>query len=255
MQGPVSSAPGPDPTEAVIDPLEANPLKNVNVAHPAQDVHGARKARPGLFRFKVAGALVPPAAEMARALDVGGGMAEFAEVLRSKGYATDLADLSEQNVANARAAGFGAHRIDLNEGLPGLDDATYDVVGMLEVIEHVVTSEHLLAEGRRVLKPGGLLVLSTPNVAFVKDRVAGVAGRPPVAEGYHYRFFTIATMRRLFRRTDLEIVAERFSSPAIGANVIRRTLMGKKDRKHVLVPRSLAPAFAQTMYFLGRRPR
>lgn len=199
--------------------------------------------------------MVPPAADGARALDVGGGMAEFAEVLRSKGYATDLADLSEQNVENARAAGFGAHRVDLNEGLPGIEDSTYDVVGMLEVIEHVVTSEHLLAEGRRVLKPGGLLVLSTPNVGFVKDRLAGMAGRAPVAEGYHYRFFTIATMRRLFRRTGLEIVTERFSSPAIGANVVRRTLMKKKDRKHVMVPATLAPAFGQTMYFLGRRPR
>jgi 2-polyprenyl-3-methyl-5-hydroxy-6-metoxy-1,4-benzoquinol methylase len=181
-------------------------------------------------------------------------MAEFAEVLRSKGYATELTDLSASNVANAGARGFTAHRIDLNEGLPGLEDDAYDVVGMLEIIEHVVASERLLAEAGRVLRPGGLLVLSTPNYGFVQERLQTLAGRPPIAEGYHYRFFTIRSMREQLARAGLRVVEERFSSPAIGANVVRRRLLRKTGRKHVMIPRGLAPALAQTMYFLARKP-
>ncbi|MCA1726301.1 MAG: class I SAM-dependent methyltransferase [Actinobacteria bacterium] len=193
----------------------------------------------------------PPKRPDARALDVGGGMGEFAEVLRSKGYTTDLADLSASNVENARERGFGAMRVDLNEGLPGIEDATYDVVAMLEVIEHVVNSETLLREAARVVRPGGEIVLSTPNVAFLGDRLHVAAGRPPIAEGYHYRFFTIVTMRALFAAEGIRIREERFSSPAVGLNRLRRLTGGAARRRHVMIPPRLAPVFAQTMYFRG----
>lgn len=236
--------------------IEGDGLTNVNLSHPAQDVHAERRYRPGLFRFRVAGSMVPsPRRPGARALDVGGGMAEFAEVLRGKGYATELADLSAANVENARERGFAAHRVDLNEGLAGVQTAAYDVVAMLEVIEHVVNSERLLAEGARVLRPDGLLVLSTPNVGFLGDRLRAVAGRPPPEEGYHYRFFTVRTMRQLFADQGLRVLSERYSSPALGANAFRRVVLGRTDRRHVMIPAGLATAFARTMYFLGTPAR
>ena len=53
---------------------------------------------------------------------------------------------------------------DFEQPFP-LPDAAFDVVTAFEVIEHVTTTpRHLLSEARRVLKPGGLLYLGTPNV-------------------------------------------------------------------------------------------
>jgi SAM-dependent methyltransferase len=60
---------------------------------------------------------------------------------------------------------------DLEQGFP-FPDRHFDVVTAFEVIEHVVsTPRRLLRESARVLKPGGLLYLGTPNVcAWAKVR-------------------------------------------------------------------------------------
>jgi 2-polyprenyl-6-hydroxyphenyl methylase/3-demethylubiquinone-9 3-methyltransferase len=224
----------------------------VNVAHERQDTHGTRARRPGLFRFKVAGELLPtPASPGATAVDVGGGMGEFSDVMAAKGYAVTLIDLSESNVAHARGRGHTARRADLNEPLP-FEDASFDAAGMLEVIEHVVNAELLLAEAVRVLRPGGYLVLSTPNAAWLPERVRSARGLPPSEEGYHYRFFTVTSLRKLLAREPLDVVAERFASPSVGLNKARR-LLGRGTRGHTLVASSLAPLLAQTSFVLARK--
>ncbi len=73
-----------------------------------------------------------------------------------------------------------------------LTDATVDLVVSFETIEHVPDAEALLCEIRRVLKPGGRLVLSTPNRAF---------GPPERHTGnpFHVREFTADELGGLLR--------------------------------------------------------
>ncbi len=56
-----------------------------------------------------------------------------------------------------------AANLDSNEPLP-FPDATFDVVTCLETLEHVHDTDHLVAEIRRVLKPGGYAVISVPRI-------------------------------------------------------------------------------------------
>lgn len=54
-----------------------------------------------------------------------------------------------------------------DSGLPG---ESFDLVVSVEVIEHVEEDEKFVSEVNRVLKPGGSLILTTPNGDFVENR-------------------------------------------------------------------------------------
>ena len=60
--------------------------------------------------------------------------------------------------------------VDLRERLP-YDDASFDVVLLIEVIEHLSDHQAALGELARILKPGGSLILTTPNVMRLNSRV------------------------------------------------------------------------------------
>ena len=105
-----------------------------------------------------------------------------------------------------------AHALDLTvlraavtaPGLPVADGAA-DVVIMSELIEHLVDPDGAIAEVRRVLRPGGSLLLSTPNLAawynrgllavgiqpvFSEVSLRGVFGRPGSVVAGHLRLYT-----------------------------------------------------------------
>jgi SAM-dependent methyltransferase len=84
--------------------------------------------------------------------------------------------------------------------LPDLNypEGKYDVVAMSQVIEHVPDPATLLRECRRVLRPGGRLVLSTPNARSVAHRTYGRHWRglePP----RHQHVFSPAALERCAR--------------------------------------------------------
>ena len=67
---------------------------------------------------------------------------------------------------------------DLGERLP-FEDGTFDAVVSNQVIEHVFDTDHFVAESHRVLKPGGLLVASTENLASWHNVAALALGWQP----------------------------------------------------------------------------
>jgi SAM-dependent methyltransferase len=60
-------------------------------------------------------------------------------------------------------------RIDLNRSFP-IGDASFDFVSCIEGIEHLQDQFHFVRECRRILRPGGHLVLSTPNILNLASR-------------------------------------------------------------------------------------
>lgn len=220
----------------------------VNTADPRQDVHKERQHDPNQHRYAVTEALLPQQAEGLSVLDVGGGIGEMSRRLAARGMKVTFTDLSQYNIRRAQSMGFRALHVDLNNGLRELSDAEFDGVVILEVIEHVVAAEQLLAEIARVLKPGGFLILSTPNFTYFLNRLRILFGGLSHDEGYHYRFFTVKSLAKQLRQAGLEVVKARHTTPAIGLNILRRLIL-KKPRLHVAVPNWLAPLFSYTLVY------
>ena len=113
-------------------------------------------------------------------------------------------DWSADALRQARARGLTVVRGTIETRLPVTDGAA-DVVIMSELIEHLVDPDGALEEVRRVLRPGGALLLSTPNLAawynrgllaagiqpvFSEVSLRGVFGRPGSVVAGHLRLFT-----------------------------------------------------------------
>jgi ubiquinone/menaquinone biosynthesis C-methylase UbiE len=93
--------------------------------------------------------------EGARVLDVGAGDAPYRELFAHAEYITSDWEHSVHE---------GAARVDVvaaADDLP-LEDASFDAVLLLQVLEHVPAPTRVLAELRRVLRPGGTLTLTAP---------------------------------------------------------------------------------------------
>jgi 2-polyprenyl-3-methyl-5-hydroxy-6-metoxy-1,4-benzoquinol methylase len=130
-------------------------------------------------------------------LDVGCGSGTNSAALAAKGHTVHGVDLSEAAIARYRSRGFDGKVGDLDNGLD-FPDAAFDLVFCSEVIEHMTSPENLVAEMNRVLKPGGYLVLSTPNSAFWLYRLLGFAGYT-VSELQHPKHFQFFSQRSLLR--------------------------------------------------------
>ncbi|MBX7134665.1 MAG: class I SAM-dependent methyltransferase [Fimbriimonadaceae bacterium] len=87
---------------------------------------------------------------------------------------------------------------------------SFDVVSVLEVLEHVLAPEDLLREASRLLRPGGALVATTPNIESLNFRMLGI-GWTVVAPPEHVTLFSLEGLGRLTRRIPLEVLSLRTS--------------------------------------------
>ena len=129
-------------------------------------------------------------------LDVGCGTGLNASVLNEMGHKVTGVDLSPVAIEKFKNLGFEGHVCDIAAGLP-FDAARFDLIYASEVIEHVSDTELFMAELARVLKPGGRLMLSTPNSAFWPFRLVGLMGWTvtEVQHPGHLRFFSKRSLK------------------------------------------------------------
>ena len=140
-----------------------------------------------------------------RLLDVGCATGIFLEVARAAGCPGEGLDLSEYALALAREKGFAARRGTLEEA--AFPAESFDVISMWDLIEHVTDPAALLAECRRVLRPGGVLAISTPDAGSLLARVLGSRWLGFRSIDEHLYFFSRRTLGQMLERAGFEVRA------------------------------------------------
>ena len=78
-------------------------------------------------------------------------------------------------------------------------DAEFDYISAMEVLEHMIDTDHFLAECYSHLKPGGYLIITTPNINSLRNRVGVPLGKYPIGlefknEIHHVRLYNKPTL-------------------------------------------------------------
>jgi len=103
-------------------------------------------------------------------LDIGAGSGDLLALLRQ--YLPDLrAEACDYHIERFALKDVNIAQLDLNTHPLPYPDASFDLVTCSEVLEHVENYRAVLREIHRVLKPGGLMVVTTPNVLNMKSRL------------------------------------------------------------------------------------
>ena len=147
-----------------------------------------------------------------RVLDLGCGTGRFVAALRDAGADVVGVELAETALRRARVNAPGADlRLVEPDGSLPLDHGSVDLVWCSEVLEHVADTEHLLLEVRRVLRPGGRLLVTVPFHGRVKGALIALlrfdAHYDPL--GQHLRFYTRSSLRTTLERSGFDAVQVR----------------------------------------------
>ncbi len=168
-------------------------------AHAGNEAHIARLVQPP-----------------ARVLDVGAWEGAFSRRLADLGYATEACD---RDPSIFRPRDVRCHAVDLSdpvsrERFAGERARHYDLVAALEIIEHVEDPWAFLRLLRAVTRPGGFVLLTTPNPANFYSRVGflrtGVMHQfSPADESYgHINPLSTKELDMLFRELRFEVLVK-----------------------------------------------
>lgn len=152
-----------------------------------------------------------------RCLDVGPGTGRWIQFLKKNdaGYlgAVDIADIP---LERCKLFCDKVQKVNIENESIDWPANFFDVMLCIEVFEHLVDHDHCVSEILRVLKHGGLLLLSTPNLVSCISRVRILLGMLPVSiasDITHVRHFRRQEIAALFsgQNVQLKFVSTAFS--------------------------------------------
>jgi methionine biosynthesis protein MetW len=138
-------------------------------------------------------------------LDLGCGDGALLKLLeRERGARCWGVEIDPENVRAAIANGVNVIQGNLEGGLAGFEDRAFDHVVLSRTLQTVRHTQGILEE---MLRVGREAVVSFPNFAYWKNRMAVMAGRMPVSEDLPYQWFDTPNVR-FFTIADFETLCE-----------------------------------------------
>ncbi len=152
-----------------------------------------------LVKYSQYGTILNQVPANSKLLDIGCGEGNISSLfLERKNCQVTGVDISEKALALAKKRGINTKRWDLNKIPLPFKEKSFETITMIDVLEHAINPLALLREARRLLIPGGRLIVSLPNFARWDNRIRMLLGRPKDIlhwEGYddgleHLHWFT-----------------------------------------------------------------
>jgi SAM-dependent methyltransferase len=175
-------------------------------------------------------------------LDLCAGNAEFSEVLRDRfAMRVTCADYAPAHLEHQRSLGFDTLRVDLDAPAVEVDRAAaaragaFDLVVSLATIEHVFDADNFLRFCHAVLRPAGLLLVNTPNIAFGGYRLySRLSGGRPFGEGHHVRFYDFRFLRTSLFLNGFGVIDDARAYFGVPSDVMTRALRGRRRAARVV---------------------
>lgn len=202
--------------------------------------HDYRAAEPlylRTFRRRLAFAL-GDGPRSGKALDVGCAAGFCMAVMRELGFKAYGVEVSA-DIASHAVEHFGFDTVHIGSlQSAAFAERTFELITMWDVIEHVADPSGLLRSARRLLKPGGVLVVETQNIDSVFARLLG-------RRWHHYKHaehiyhFTPSTVRRLLTSTGfaLQTLTPRYGGKYVSLDFIAE----RAARVHPVLSAALRP--------------
>ena len=175
---------------------------------PKAGSEGGRLRRSKKFLDRIAALLVQPPGEI-HLLDVGCSSGAFLHAAVKLGFRAEGVEPALQAAATAQAAGLKVHQGLLQEA--GYADGQFDAITLFEVIEHLQQPQDLLKECRRILRPGGILLIGTGNTDSWSMAALGARWEylHIAKHGGHVSFFNPGSIASLAQRSGFSVAAVR----------------------------------------------
>ena len=165
------------------------------------------------------------AREYASVLELGCSNGFLSRLIASEQTRVVGIEIDADAAREARRHCSGVYGLDLNHA--HWSDAVverFDLAAFGDVLEHLLDPAKALREARRVLNPGGRVLICLPNVAHWTVRLKLLAGRFDyqsigIMDHTHLRFFTLPSARRLVAAAGYQVLAFR---PVIGGRFTGR---------------------------------
>lgn len=133
-------------------------------------------------------------------LDLGCGAGELLQLLAARGLRGWGIERDPGHVLAAIENGVNVIQSNLEAGLAGFEDNAFDHVVLSRTLQTVRHTQQILAE---MLRVGHEAVISFPNFAYWKNRMAVLNGRMPVSEDLPYQWYDTPNVR-FFTMLDFE---------------------------------------------------
>lgn len=177
--------------------------------------------------------------EGSRLLDVGCGAGALCYFAKKKYENIYGIDISENALNIAKKYNIITSKVNLNEERLPYEDNYFDAVTCLDVIEHVFEPVEVIEEINRVLRKGGVLVISAPNIRYwqhifsliFRGKFPKTSDNKEHYDGGHLHYFTYKDIESILKSCGFHItekcgvfnrnIFKEFSSPGIVIKAIK----------------------------------